>query len=84
MEMRLERDEKGDLFVDPDFLSAKLRVAPGELRRRMRMGLVASVVEQGIGDDEGRRRITIRSGRTAWRAILDADDRITSEEIVSL
>ncbi len=82
--MRLECNEKGDLFVDPDFLSRKLCLTPQELQRRMKIGLVTSLVEAGTGPDAGRRRITVRCGRTAWRAIVDDGNAITSEELVSL
>jgi hypothetical protein len=82
--MRLECDETGDLFVDPDFLSRRLCLTVEEFRRRLRMGLVTSLVEAGDGDDEGRRRLTVRCGRTAWRAIVDADNEVTSEELVSV
>lgn len=82
--MRLESNEKGDLFVDPDFLSERFRLSPQELRRRMRIGLVTSLVEAGTGEDAGHRRITVRCGATAWRAIVDAGNTITSEELVSL
>lgn len=82
--MRLECSEKGDLFVDPGFLSQRLCLDPRELRRRMRIGLVTSLVETGTGDDEGQRRLTVRCGKTAWRAIVDGGNNITSEELLSL
>lgn len=82
--MRLECNENGDLFVDPDFLSKRLCLTSPELQRRMRIGLVTSLVEAGIGDDLGRRRITVRSGSIAWRAIVDDDNIIASEELVSV
>ena len=82
--MRLECNEKGDLFLDPEFLSRRLCLTAHELQRRMRIGLVTSPVEAGAGDDGGRRRITVRSGKTAWRAIVDNANNVTSEELVSL
>lgn len=82
--MKLECNEKGDVFVDPAFLSRRLCLDPRELHRRMRIGSVTSLVEAGIGDDEGQRRITVRSGRTAWRAIVDDANNLISEELISL
>lgn len=82
--MQLECNERGDLFVDPKFLSKRFCLTPHELQRRMRIGLVTSLIEAGSGQDEGRRRITVRCGRTAWRAIVDGGNNITSEELLSL
>jgi hypothetical protein len=82
--MRLECNEKGDFFVDPGFLSQRLCLTPQELQRRMRIGLVTSVVETGIGNDAGQRRITVRCGKIAWRAVVDGSDTVTSEELLSL
>lgn len=82
--MMLECDEKGDVFLDPDLVSAKLSLTPHELQRRMKIGLVTSLVEAGIGEDEGLRRITVRCGAVAWRAIVDGQNMIVSEELVNL
>lgn len=82
--MKIERNDQGDFFVDPTLLSAKLCLDPRELQRRMKIGLVTSLVEAGTGDDEGRRRITVRCGRTVWRAVIDGGDNVISEELASL
>ena len=82
--MRLESNEKGDLFVDPEFLSKKLCLTSHELQRRMRIGLVTSLVESGADSDRGTRRITVRCGSIAWRAIVDDGNNITSEQLLSL
>lgn len=81
--MKLESDEKGDLYVDPVFVADRLCLAPQELQRRMRIGLVTSLVETGVGEDQGLRRITVRSGSIAWRAIVDGGNTIMSEELIS-
>lgn len=82
--MKLSCSTSGDLYVEPEFLAGRLCLTQQELRRRMRIGLVTSLVEAGAGDDEGRRRVTVRCGRIAWRAIVDHDNVVTSEEMVSL
>ena len=51
--MRLELDQTGDFVLDPAFLAARLSMEANELRRRMRLGLVTSLVERGAESDKG-------------------------------
>jgi hypothetical protein len=78
--MRIERDSRGDFVLDPDELAAKLGVSATELRRRMKVGLVTSLVEAGQGEDAGLCRLTVRCGGAVWRAIVDADGSVIREE----
>ena len=82
--MKLELDQAGDFVLDPSFLAMRLATAPGELRRRMRLGLVTSLVERGTEGDEGSKRLTVRSGNVVWRGVVDADNHIISEEVLDL
>src|SRR3954467_10248244 len=56
--MRTERDQRGDFVLDATALAETLSIPPEDLRRRMRMGLVTSLVEAGEGADAGLRRLT--------------------------
>ena len=80
--MRIERDQRGDYVLDASVLAEKLSIAPEDLRRRMRLGLVTSLVEAGEGEHAGLRRLTVRCGDEVWRAVVDADGRIIEEEQV--
>ncbi len=80
--MRIERDQRGDYVLDASVLAEKLSIPPEDLRRRMRLGLVTSLVETGEGEHAGLRRLTVRCGAEVWRAVLDADDEIIEEERV--
>lgn len=82
--MRLELDQTGDYVLDPAFLALRLSIEVNELQRRMRLGLVTSIVERGMGSDEGRKRLTVRSGHSVWRDIVDADSCIVSESSIDL
>ena len=82
--MRLELDQTGDYVLDPAFLALRLSIETNELRRRMRLGLVTSMVERGVDGDEGRKRLTVRNGHAVWRGIIDADNCIVSEESIDL
>ena len=80
--MRIEQDPSGYHVLYATALAEKLSIPPEDLRRRMRLGLVTSLVEAGEGEDAGLRRLTVRCGDEVWRAVLDADDQIVEEEQV--
>jgi hypothetical protein len=79
--MRIERDSGGDYVLDPDELAPKLCLSAEELRRRMKVGLVTSLVEAGQGEDAGLCRLTVRCGGAVWRAIVGADGSVVWEEL---
>src|SRR3954452_22933755 len=74
--MRIEQDQLGDFVLEPTALAEKLSIPPEDLRRRMGLGLLTSLVETGEGADAGLRRVTARCGAAVWRAVVDADGRI--------
>jgi len=78
--MRIERDQRGDYVLEPTALAEKLSIPPEDLRRRMKLGLVTSLVEAGEGEHAGLRRLTVRCGAEVWRAVVDADGKIIEEE----
>src|SRR4051812_48420748 len=77
--MRIERDQRGDYVLEPTALAEKLSIPPEDLRRRMKLGLVTSLVEAGEGEHAGLRRLTVRCGDEVWRAVIDAEGRIIEE-----
>ena len=79
--MRIERDQRGDYVLDAAALAEKLSIPSEDLRCRMRLGLVTSLVEAGEGEDAGLRRLTVCCGAEVWRAVIDVDDRIVEEEM---
>jgi hypothetical protein len=79
--MHIVRDSGGDFVLDPVELSSKFVLKPDDFRSRMQRGLVLSRVETGFGDDEGTTRLSLRLGNRLWQAILDAEDRVTSETL---
>lgn len=77
--MHIVRDGDGNFVLDPGELASKFALTPADFRSRMQRGLVLSTVEIGLGDDEGTTRLSARLGNRLWRAILDAEDRVTEE-----
>jgi len=82
--MRIERDGRGDFVIEPALLMRGLSISEAELQRRMRAGEITSVVEDGEGEDRSRRRLSVRCGDTVWRAVLDGQNAILSEETFDL
>jgi hypothetical protein len=81
---RLERDSEGDFVLDPEFLAQRFSLSAQRFRHLVRSGHVKSSVEQGLGEDEGRQRLTVRCGNRAWTAIVDADGDVVSENLTVL
>ena len=82
--MQIEQDSGGDFMVDPALLMHRFSIPEAELRRRMQSGEISCVVEAGEGEDLGRRRLSVRCGDTVWRAVLDEQRVMLSEETFDL
>lgn len=73
----VERD--GDQFiVDAQVLAKAFALSSEEARARMQGGQIASLCEEGKGEDEGRWRLTFRHQGRALRFVVDADGEILS------
>lgn len=79
--MHITRDDNGDFILDSAELSSRFALSGAEFRRKLQMGLVASTVEIGEGEDLGLQRLSLRIGNRIWRAILDNSDKVISEEM---
>ena len=78
--MRLEQDPRGDYVLDATALAERLSISLEDLRRRMRLGLVTSLVEAGEGEHASLHRLTVRCGAAVWRAVIDAEGQIVGED----
>ncbi|MHA7970128.1 DUF6522 family protein [Rhizobium sp. CAU 1783] len=79
--MHIERDQNGDFILDPREISQRFGLSPAEFRRHQEQGLVKSTVEIGEGEHAGTSRLSLRIGNRIWRAILDADGGVVSEDL---
>jgi Family of unknown function (DUF6522) len=75
--MRIERDQRGNYLLDAAALAEKLSIPSEDLRRRMRLGLVTSLVEVGEGEDAGLRHLPIpvqalQSVTSDWACVMKA------------
>lgn len=80
--LRIEYSESGDIVLNPDELAQEFQLSADTLRRYLRMGLVASTVERGEGNDLGKVRITVRVGNRIWQAVIEHGDLVCQERRV--
>ncbi|RKF13958.1 hypothetical protein D6850_12285 [Roseovarius spongiae] len=64
--------------IDAEIVARALKLAPQELRERMREGAVTSRLERGEGEDEGRVRLTFFSATRRARITADASGAVLS------
>lgn len=79
--MNVEQSQNGDLILDPAELAGRFGLSMDDLRRNLRKGLVTSMIERGEGDDAGTCRLSVKLGNRIWRAILNCENQVVSEEM---
>ena len=63
----------GEIMIDATLLATKLGLPPKVLMAEMRKGLVTSVAENGVDEDDGRTRLTFRYRARIWRVVVEPD-----------
>jgi hypothetical protein len=63
----------GGLTIDAEALAPKLSLSVESLKEKMARGLVTSVVETGVDEDEGRTRLTFRYRSRTWVVVVEPD-----------
>jgi len=66
----------GDFVIDASLLADAFRLTEGEVRTRMRDGLITSRCEIGVDEDAGASRLTFYHSERACRFIVDADGTV--------
>lgn len=66
----------GRFTVDATVLAEALEIPARDVLRHMRDGRLTSICETGIGEDEGKWRLTFRYGGRALRLTVDAQGNI--------
>ena len=66
----------GSFEIDASFLGRGLDLAPSRIPDLLRSGAITSRCERGIGDDEGRYRITFFHEGRRLRIVIDHDGSI--------
>jgi Family of unknown function (DUF6522) len=69
--------EGEEVTIQAVHLAAKLGLSVDRLRAEMRRGIVYGVVEQGVGEDAGRLRLTFRYRARSWTVVVEADGTLS-------
>ena len=62
-----------DIIVDAELVANRLRVPAEWLKIAMRHGVVTTLVEKGVVEDQGRTRLTFRFRKRSWRVVIEND-----------
>ena len=71
--------QDGEIVVDAEFLAARLGLSPESLMAEMRRGLVYSVAERGIDEDEGCTRLTFRYRARSCTVVANPDGSLNDD-----
>ena len=66
--------------VDSSMVARGLKLPVEQFMAEMRRGIVYSLSERGIGEDEGRFRLTFRYRDRQFRIVVTATGEVVSEE----
>ena len=61
----------GEVTIDAALLASGLGLSTEALRAEMRRGLVYGVVEKGVGEDQGRLRLSLRYRARSWTVVIE-------------
>ena len=79
-QISLIRDADGQFQIPAEMLAERFGWPMQKLQEMMHLGLVASTVECGEGEDSGQWRLSVRSGNRRWRVTVQQDGRIIRQE----
>jgi Family of unknown function (DUF6522) len=74
------RRTEGAVEVDAPLVARGLKLPVEQLMAEMRRGIVYSTSERGIGEDEGRFRLTFRYRDRVFRLIVTTTGEVVSED----
>lgn len=69
----------GDAEVDASLIARGLNLSIEQFRTEMRRGIVYSTSERGIGEDEGRHRLTFRYRSRVFQLVVTTDGEIIGD-----
>ena len=70
---------EGPFVLDAAFVAQRFGMTLDRMRVLMDRRMVVSRVEEGVGEDAGRWRLTLRSGNRVWRGVFTTDGRLCEE-----
>lgn len=68
--------EGGAATIDASLVAEGLRLQPDAVPKMLQDGSITGCLEQGVGEDEGRFRLTFWYGSLRFRIIVDKSGRV--------
>ena len=65
----------GAIVIAAETVAPPLGLEPEALQAEMQRGQVCCLVETGVGDDEGRTRVTVRYHARSWTLVIEPDGK---------
>ncbi|MDX3978433.1 DUF6522 family protein [Shinella sp.] len=77
-----EQSSYREFFLNVAFIAKTFDISQVRVRALMTRKLFRSVVEKGVGDDDGLWRLTLRSGNRAWQGIVTSGGDVERQTVV--
>lgn len=77
----LTRDASGAFVFEASVLGKYLGWSPETVHYMMNRGLISGRLEDGIGEDQGKQRLSISSGNRRWQAVILSDGTILEQHV---
>ncbi|GGI89475.1 hypothetical protein GCM10007973_27320 [Polymorphobacter multimanifer] len=71
-----------DFVVAAEVIATALHLAPADVPGLLRAGSIKTLSEEGVGDDEGRWRLTFNHNGRRLRLVVDATGAIVTRSVV--
>jgi hypothetical protein len=78
----IERNDEGGFTVAAEMLAEALLLPPAEVSGLLRSRAITTQSEEGVGDDEGRWRLSFSHGRRRLRLVVDGAGTLISRSVV--
>ena len=69
-----------EMEIDAGIVAAGLGIDPVQLQALMQAGKISVLCERGVGEDQGRHRVTYYQGERRFRVLIDRSGRIFQDE----
>lgn len=65
----------GAVVLSAEAVAPRLGLTPEALQAELRRGQISCLVETGVGEDEGRTRVTVRWHARTWTVVIEPDGK---------
>jgi hypothetical protein len=66
--------------IDASVIGAGLGIQPSQVQAKLQKGKISTLCERGIGEDQGRYRVTFYCGKRRFRILIDEVGNVIEEQ----